>query len=129
MASFKPDFTPVEDMTTLFDLTEQSLLQNLEMRYKLKHIYTYTGSILVSVNPYELLPLYTPNVVREYFGKQRGSLPPHIFAIADSAYTSMTEENKNQSVIIAGESGAGILYFPNSLPYVSAHNYTHSITT
>lgn len=96
-------------MTTLIDLTEESLLQNLELRYNLKQIYTYTGSILVSVNPYELLPLYTPDVVRQYFGKQRGSLPPHIFAIADSAYTSMTEEGKNQSVIISGESGAGKL--------------------
>lgn len=102
------NFSAVEDMTTLVDLTEESLLQNLELRYNVKQIYTYTGSILVSVNPYELLPLYTPAVVREYFGKQRGSLPPHIFAIADAAYTSMTEEYKNQSVIISGESGAGM---------------------
>lgn len=104
-------FTAVEDMTTLYNLTEESLLQNLEIRYKQKKIYTYTGSILVSVNPYEILPLYTPDVVRQYFGKQRGSLPPHIFAIADAAYSSMAEEHKNQSVIISGESGAGI--FPS----------------
>ncbi len=101
----------VEDMTKLINLTEESLLNNLHNRYNNKHIYTYTGSILVSLNPYEVLPLYTPDVVRKYIGKQRGALPPHIFAIADAAYTSMAEECKNQSVIISGESGAGISLF------------------
>lgn len=61
------------------------------------------------MNPYEILPCYLPAVVREYFSKQRGALPPHIFAIADAAYSSMFEEHKNQSVIISGESGAGKL--------------------
>eukprot|EP01113_Clastostelium_recurvatum_P020097 TRINITY_DN2381_c0_g1_i2.p1 TRINITY_DN2381_c0_g1~~TRINITY_DN2381_c0_g1_i2.p1 ORF type:complete len:176 (-),score=28.17 TRINITY_DN2381_c0_g1_i2:43-570(-) len=101
------DFEPVEDMTTLPSMDEQSLLRNLQVRYENKDIYTYTGSILVSVNPYEILPLYNLDVVRSYFGVQRGVLPPHIFAIADASYKSMVDDKKNQSIIISGESGAG----------------------
>ncbi|EGG24917.1 class VII unconventional myosin [Cavenderia fasciculata] len=100
-------FEEVEDMITLSNLTEESLLTNLQIRYAKRFIYTYTGSILVAVNPYEVLPIYTPDIVKSYFGKQRGSLPPHIFAIADAAYTNMMEERRNQSIIISGESGAG----------------------
>ncbi|KAF2077800.1 hypothetical protein CYY_000921 [Polysphondylium violaceum] len=100
-------FQPVEDMITLSELTEESLLLNLKMRYEKKLIYTYTGSILVAVNPYEILPIYTADIVKQYFAKPRGSLPPHIFAVADAAYTNMIEDRKNQSIIISGESGAG----------------------
>ncbi|KAK5577072.1 hypothetical protein RB653_002009 [Dictyostelium firmibasis] len=100
-------FQPVEDMITLPILTEESLLLNLKMRYKKKEIYTYTGSILVAVNPYEILPIYTADIVKSYFGKSRNTMLPHIFAVSDAAFTNMIEEGKNQSVIISGESGAG----------------------
>ncbi|KAM9965453.1 hypothetical protein ACTFIW_005269 [Dictyostelium discoideum] len=100
-------FQPVEDMITLPILTEESLLLNLKMRYKKKEIYTYTGSILVAVNPYEILPIYTADIVKSYFAKSRNLMLPHIFAVSDAAFTNMIEEGKNQSIIISGESGAG----------------------
>lgn len=54
-----------------------------------------------------MLPLYTVPIVKKYAGKRLGLLPPHIFAIADDAYTNMSENTINQSIIISGESGAG----------------------
>ncbi|CAB1419783.1 unnamed protein product [Pleuronectes platessa] len=68
---------------------------------------TYTGSILVAVNPYQLLPIYTADQIRLYTNKKIGELPPHIFAIADNCYFNMQRNNRDQCCIISGESGAG----------------------
>ncbi|CAJ0583494.1 unnamed protein product, partial [Mesorhabditis spiculigera] len=97
----------VEDMTQLGDLHEAAILRNISVRYREKLIYTYTGSILIAVNPYVDIPLYTPEQIRLYRHRKIGELPPHIFAVADNAYTNMRNSSKNQSVVISGESGAG----------------------
>lgn len=59
------------------------------------------------MNPYRALPIYTPSIVKTYFKKPINEVPPHVFALADAAYHNLTEEGKNQSLIISGESGAG----------------------
>uniref|UniRef100_A0AC35EU69 Myosin-VIIa n=1 Tax=Panagrolaimus sp. PS1159 TaxID=55785 RepID=A0AC35EU69_9BILA len=97
----------VEDMIQLGDLHEAGILRNLFVRYKEKLIYTFTGSILVAVNPYTSLPIYTGETVRLYRHKRIGELPPHIFAIADNSYSNMRNTQRDQCVIISGESGAG----------------------
>uniref|UniRef100_A0A8C6XBM7 Myosin VIIA n=1 Tax=Naja naja TaxID=35670 RepID=A0A8C6XBM7_NAJNA len=97
----------VEDMIRLGDLNEAGILRNLLIRYRERLIYTYTGSILVAVNPYQLLPIYSPEQIRLYTNKKIGEMPPHIFAIADNCYFNMQRNNKDQCCIISGESGAG----------------------
>ncbi|EPB77555.1 myosin head [Ancylostoma ceylanicum] len=97
----------VEDMTKLGDYHESAILRNILVRYREKLIYTYTGSILIAVNPYMDIPIYTAEQIRMYKRKKIGELPPHIFAIADNAYSNMKKHRKNQSVVISGESGAG----------------------
>ncbi|XP_071990045.1 unconventional myosin-VIIa isoform X4 [Engystomops pustulosus] len=103
----------VEDMIRLGDLNEAGILRNLLIRYREHLIYTncggrtYTGSILVAVNPYQLLPIYTPDQIRQYTNKKIGEMPPHIFAIADNCYFNMQRNSKDQCCIISGESGAG----------------------
>ncbi|CAL8347902.1 unnamed protein product [Arctogadus glacialis] len=97
----------VEDMIRLGDLNEAGILRNLLIRYREKLIYTYTGSILVAVNPYQVLPIYTADQIRLYTNKKIGELPPHIFAIADNCYFNMQRNNRDQCCIISGESGAG----------------------
>ncbi|XP_077514551.1 unconventional myosin-VIIa ck isoform X2 [Amblyomma americanum] len=97
----------VEDMISLGDLHEAGILRNLLIRYNENLIYTYTGSILVAVNPYQILPIYTAEQIKLYKDKKIGELPPHIFAIGDNAYTNMKRFHVNQCVIISGESGAG----------------------
>ena len=61
---------------------------------------TFTGSILVSVNPFKPLPLYTPNVMKSYHSKPLGAAPPHVYAIADTAYRALNTENTDQAVMI-----------------------------
>lgn len=94
-------------MINLDPMNAETLLENIRTRYTGNLIYTYTGSILVAVNPFQVLPIYTPQVVRSYFGVKLGEKEPHVFAIADSAFAMLMEEKKNQSIIISGESGAG----------------------
>jgi myosin-7 len=97
----------VEDMIALGDLHEAGILRNLYMRYKENLIYTYTGTILVAVNPYQILSIYTSEQIQKYRDKKIGELPPHIFAIGDNAYHNMLRYQHDQCVIISGESGAG----------------------
>ncbi|XP_061791016.2 unconventional myosin-VIIb-like [Nerophis lumbriciformis] len=97
----------VDDMIKLGDMTEAGVLRNLLLRHKKGIIYTYTGSVLVAVNPYQFFPIYANDQMRLYRGKKLGELPPHIFAIAESCYFNMKRHRRNQCCIISGESGAG----------------------
>ncbi|XP_047514461.1 myosin-VIIa isoform X1 [Pieris napi] len=97
----------VEDMISLGDLHEAGILRNLLIRYNDNLIYTYTGSILVAVNPYQILPIYTADQIKLYKERKIGELPPHIFAIGDNAYAHMRRYSQDQCIVISGESGAG----------------------
>lgn len=97
----------VDDNTSLMFLNEAGLLHNLKYRYEHDLIYTYTGNILIAVNPFARLDIYGEEKMFEYVGKSIGVLPPHIFAIADQALRNMKGQKKGQSIIVSGESGAG----------------------
>lgn len=102
-----PKFNKVEDMAELTCLNEASVLHNLKDRYYSGLIYTYSGLFCVVVNPYRRLPIYTDKVIELYKGKKRHEVPPHIFAVTDSAYRSMLQDREDQSILCTGESGAG----------------------
>ncbi|KAL7645004.1 UNVERIFIED_CONTAM: hypothetical protein RMT77_004828 [Armadillidium vulgare] len=96
------------DLTSLSYLHEPAVLYNLQVRFCVqKVIYTYCGIVLVAINPYEELPIYGPDTIAAYRGQQMGDLDPHIFAVSEEAFTKMERENKDQSIIVSGESGAG----------------------
>ncbi|XP_048201605.1 unconventional myosin-VIIb [Perognathus longimembris pacificus] len=97
----------VDDMIRLGDLNEAGMVHNLFIRYQQNNIYTYTGSILVAVNPFQMLPLYTTEQVQLYYGRHVGELPPHVFAISNSCYFNMKKNKRDQCCVISGESGAG----------------------
>merc|ERR1739838_541416 len=88
-------------------LSEASVLYNLKARYQAGFIYTYSGLFCIAINPYRRLPIYLDEVVAMYRGKRRTEMPPHVFAIVDSAYQDMLIDDENQSMLITGESGAG----------------------
>ena len=112
----------VHDLITLNHLHEPSILCCLQARFMNKQIYTSTGPILIAVNPFQNLGIYSTSNVGVY--KKAGeeaaklkaefSLPPHVFKIADVAYRSMLlsysngqTTKANQSILVSGESGAG----------------------
>ncbi|XP_034648937.1 unconventional myosin-Ia isoform X2 [Trachemys scripta elegans] len=101
------DTVGVGDLVLLDPLSEESLLQNLKERFRHQEIYTYIGNVVISVNPYRPLPIYSPQTVEDYRNCNFFALKPHIYAIADDAYRSLRDRDKDQCILITGESGAG----------------------
>uniref|UniRef100_A0A3P9LL37 Myosin IXAa n=1 Tax=Oryzias latipes TaxID=8090 RepID=A0A3P9LL37_ORYLA len=95
------------DLCCLPELNERSLLDNLRSRFYQEKIYTYVGSILIGINPFKFLPIYNPKYVKMYDNHTLGDLEPHIYAVADVAYHAMLQRQRNQCIVISGESGSG----------------------
>uniref|UniRef100_A0A8C7H352 Myosin IB n=1 Tax=Oncorhynchus kisutch TaxID=8019 RepID=A0A8C7H352_ONCKI len=97
----------VGDMVLLEPLNEDSFIENLRKRFDHNEIYTYIGSVVISMNPYRSLSIFTPEKVEEYRNRNFYELSPHIYALADEAYRSLRDQDKDQCILITGESGAG----------------------
>src|SRR3989338_1573775 len=96
-----------EDMTQMDDMTLEGILENCKERYDQDLIYTYTGTILVALNPFKRVPYYGDRWIKKYLGQRIGSQPPHVYALAESAYTNISEKGQDRSLLISGESGSG----------------------
>ncbi|KAM5189837.1 unconventional myosin-Ih isoform 1-T1 [Callospermophilus lateralis] len=102
------DKVGVQDFVLLDAHTSESaFVDNLRKRFNENLIYTYIGTLLVSVNPYQELGIYTASQMELYQGVSFFELPPHVYAIADNAYRMMCSELNNHFILISGESGAG----------------------
>uniref|UniRef100_A0AAQ4RDJ3 Myosin IIIB n=1 Tax=Gasterosteus aculeatus aculeatus TaxID=481459 RepID=A0AAQ4RDJ3_GASAC len=104
--------SPDDDLVNLEFLDEVSfilfyLTSHLQKRYDELQVYTYVGDILIALNPFQNLSIYSPQFSKLYHGVKRADNPPHIFATADAAYRGMVTFCKDQCIIISGESGAG----------------------
>merc|ERR550539_1332536 len=102
-----PKFEKCEDMANLTFLNDASVFWNLKVRFQAKMIYTYSGLFCIVVNPYKRYPIYTNTVVKMYLGKRKNEVPPHLWAITETAYSNMKTNSKDQAMLITGESGAG----------------------
>jgi myosin heavy subunit len=99
----------VDDISTLENLTEATMLEELRARYNDDNIYTYVGEIVCAVNPFKWIPsLYAPDLMDEYTNiGLKSNKPPHLYALADLSFHDMLESGKPQVCVISGESGAG----------------------
>ncbi|KAL1785149.1 myosin-IIIa [Sigmodon hispidus] len=97
----------VDDLATLDVLDENTVSEHLEKCYSRDQIYIYVGDILIALNPFQSLGLYSTKLSKLYIGAKRTANPPHIFAMADLGYQSMVTYNSDQCIVISGESGAG----------------------
>nr|XP_056717041.1 myosin-IIIb [Euleptes europaea] len=100
-------YCPDDDLVNLEVLDEDTIIHQLQKRYADLQIYTYVGDILIALNPFQNLSIYSPQFSKLYHGVKRSTNPPHIFASADAAYQGMVTSSKDQCIIISGESGAG----------------------
>ncbi|KAG9452756.1 hypothetical protein H6P81_005660 [Aristolochia fimbriata] len=95
----------IDDLIQLSYLNEPSVLHNLQKRYSKDEVYTKAGPVLVAINPFKEVALYGNDYLAAY--RQKHNDRPHVYAIADTAFTEMMRDEINQSIIISGESGAG----------------------
>jgi myosin-5 len=109
---------PPQDLTSLSHLHEPAVVFCLQQRYEWDYIYSYTGKVLLALNPFRPLEkVYSEDVMQQYWDQDfsSGRPPPHIFAVAEDAYRSMmrslqqdnNKTDENQSILVSGESGAG----------------------
>ncbi|XP_041741755.1 unconventional myosin-Ic isoform X2 [Coregonus clupeaformis] len=96
------DFVLLENYTS-----EAAFIENLRRRFGENLIYTYIGSVLVSVNPNKDLEIYSKVHMERYRGVSFYEISPHIFAVSDNTYRAMRTERRDQCILISGESGAG----------------------
>lgn len=73
-------------------------------RFEKGRIYTYIGEVLVSVNPYQELPLYGPEAIAKYQGRELYERPPHLYAVANAAYRAMKRRSRDTCIVISGTS-------------------------
>ena len=100
--------TGVKDHTMLDVLNEATLLDNTQQRFLTDSIQTYISEILIVTNPFKRIPgIYDEEVMKQYKGGNWTKLEPHVYATAEMAYTHMVTNTQSQSLLVAGESGAG----------------------
>ncbi|MED6277589.1 Myosin-IIIb, partial [Characodon lateralis] len=87
---------PDDDLVNLEFLDEEIIISCLQKRYDELQVYTYVGDILIALNPFQNLSIYSPQFSKLYHGVKRADNPPHIFATADAAYQGMVTFCKDQ---------------------------------
>ena len=83
------DANALDDLAGLPELNDESVLNGVKVRYHANKIYTQVSSLLIAMNPYQQLPIYTTDMMAEYKSATVGTLPPHVFGIAAAAYSGL----------------------------------------
>jgi len=96
-----------DDLVQMDEVHAASVLHNLRERFLRDKIYSSIADILICINPFKRLPLYTPAIMAQYATRGQTRLPPHPYLVADHAYRCVTLERKPASIIMSGDSGAG----------------------
>ena len=97
------------DHCALIHLNEPCILENSKLRFASDSIYTYTGKILVALNPFGPLKIYGEEAMAKYKDKEIGAkgVEPHVYAMGEAAYKHVKRHKSPAALVMSGESGAG----------------------
>ncbi|KAG7206056.1 hypothetical protein KM043_003454 [Ampulex compressa] len=114
-----PQFDKAEELSQLRFLNESSVLHTLRQRYASNLIHTYGGDSMIVINPVAPLAIYSEKVAHMFRGCKSEDMPPHIYAMAQSAYRGMLATRRDHSLVFLGRSGAGkTTNFKHALHYL-----------
>jgi myosin-5 len=113
-------FQDHDDLCRMNHLHEAPLLDCLRRRFAEDKIYTTTGDVLISVNPFKAIPGLYETIIHYLDIPDDGfvdptATSPHVYKIANMALVEMIHgkhgavegSSRNQSIVVSGESGAG----------------------
>ena len=106
-AQANPEGMSAPDNCYLIHISESTILANMKARFANKLIYTYTSNILIVLNPFQPLPIYGNDKMQPYVSKPLGIAEPHTYAMGEEAYKTLVKTQRNQALVVSGESGAG----------------------
>ncbi|KAI6218245.1 hypothetical protein M3Y95_01169700 [Aphelenchoides besseyi] len=98
---------PPADLIEIVDLHEAAILRTLFVRYKNNDVYSNAGRVLIAINPFEELPIYSKAFALSYSQRRLGELPSHIFATVEDVQQRAIMYERCQSLIFTGETGSG----------------------
>eukprot|EP00400_MALV-I_sp_L67-5_P000276 gene276-816_t len=100
--------TGIDDLTQLTQLHEPAVRHSLQMRFDIDKIYTFTGPVLIAVNPFKYLPhVYDKHMLANFLTAKKDPEIPHCYATARNSFNGIVENERSQSILVSGESGAG----------------------
>lgn len=95
-----------DNIVTMDSVNPGALLHNVRQRFSKKVIYTAVADILIALNPFEPLSIYSSKHV-DMYASGTDQLPPHVYNIGSSAFRGLMDYGTNQAILVSGESGAG----------------------
>lgn len=105
------DHQGIENICSLRRVTVPAILSTLKARFMREpnpDIYTDVADILIAVNPFKKLAIFSDEYIEKYkCATELSSLNSHIFRLGQRSVNGLRQFSRSQVVLISGESGAG----------------------
>ncbi|XP_066871490.1 unconventional myosin-XVIIIb isoform X2 [Kogia breviceps] len=98
-----PELDQAEDLASLVSVNESSVLNTLLHRHRARLLHTCAGPDLIVLQPQGPTAPSAAKVPRSC----RDGLPAHVGSLAQRAYWALLSQQRDQSIVALGRSGAG----------------------